>query len=235
MGMRRIALWILLCLPWAAQAGSFEVNPVILVLSGSHTSDVVRVTNTGVQPVVVQAQLYAWSQVNGSNAYADSRDLVMTPPIFTIPAGGEQLVRIGLRNPQGPAHELNYALFLAEVPPSKGQHLGLQIALRVGMPVFVEPSNDIAPDLHWTLARTSGGELTVTANNTGPGHAEVKNFSLTREGNKTPLVQANGGYVLAGQSRAWTVKLPMTLATGAALELAADTDGGTVRAQLILP
>jgi fimbrial chaperone protein len=235
MGMRRIVLGILLCLPWVAQAGSFEVNPVILVLSGSHTNDVVRVTNTGAQPVVVQAQLYAWSQVNGSNTYTDSHDLVMTPPIFTIPVGGMQLVRVGLRNPQGPAHELNYALFLAEVPPSKSQHMGLQIALRVGMPVFVEPSNDIESNLHWTVARAAGGELAVTASNTGTGHAEVKSFSLTREGNKTPLLQENGGYVLAGQSRTWTLKLPLSLAAGTALELAADTDGGMVSAQLVLP
>jgi len=233
--MRWIALWISLCLPWVAQAGSFEVNPVILVLSGSHTSDVVRITNTGVQPVTVQAQLYSWSQVNGSNVYADSRDLVMTPPIFTIPEGGQQVLRIGLRGPVAPAHELSYALFLAEVPPSKGQRLGLQIALRIGMPVFIEPAIDVKPELHWTLTRTTSGELDVTASNTGSGHAEVKNFSLTRQGNETPLLQEHGGYVLAGKSRTWTVKLPMKLAVGTALLLAADTDEGTVNAQLALP
>ena len=229
---RLMAIALFAGLPLVAQAGSFEINPVVLALSASHPSDTITVHNTGITPVVVQAELSGWSQENGENTYAPSRDLVATPPIFTIAPGGQQLVRIGLRNPAAPTHEMSYALFLAEVPSSHKQGVGLQIALRIGMPVFVEPEGDLKPDLHWSVKLGTGGKLAVTAANTGTGHLQITGFKLGVSTDKDPLVQSSAGYVLAGKSRTWIVKPSHLPAAGAVLQLTADTENGAVSAQV---
>ena len=229
---RILSIVLFTCLPMLAQAGSFEINPVVLALSASHPSDTITVHNTGLTPVVVQTELSIWSQENGENTYAPSRDLVTTPPIFTIPPGGQQLVRIGLRSPAPPAHELSYALFLTEIPPAHKQGIGLQIALRVGMPVFVEPAGDLKPDVHWTAKLLPDGKLAVTAANAGTGHIQITGFKLFRGSDKSPLVDSSGGYVLPGKSRSWTVQPAHTLTAGSALQLSADTADGAVTAEL---
>lgn len=229
---RILPIVLFTCLPVLAQAGSFEINPVVLALSASHPSDTITVHNTGLMPVVVQTELSIWSQENGENTYAPNRDLVTTPPIFTVPPGGQQLVRIGLRSPAPPAHELSYALFLTEIPPAHKQGIGLQIALRIGMPVFVEPAGDIRPDLQWSAKLLPGGKLAVTAANSGSGHIQIVGFKLFRGQDKSPLVDSSGGYVLPGKNRSWTVQPAHAMAAGAELQLSAETADGTVTAEL---
>lgn len=224
---RILTIALFACLPLAAQAGSFEINPVILALSASHPTDTITVHNTGLTPVVVQSELSTWSQENGENTYAPSRDLVSTPPIFTIPAGGTQLVRIGLRNPASPVHELSYALFLTEIPPSHKQGVGLQIALRIGMPVFVEPTGQLTADLHWTAKLLPSGKLAVTAENSGTGHIQITGFKLFKGSDKSPLVSSSAGYILPGKSRSWTVQPSHSVVAGTPLQLSADTADGT--------
>ena len=229
---RFLSILIFACLPLAAQAGSFEINPVILALSASHPSDTITVHNTGLTPVVVQTELSSWSQENGENTYAPNRDLVSTPPIFTIPPGGQQLVRIGLRNPAPPSHELSYALFLTEIPPAHKQGVGLQIALRIGMPVFVEPAGELKADLHWSAKLLPGGKLAVSAENSGSGHIQVTGFKLFKGNDKSPLVTSSAGYVLPGKSRSWTVQPSHSVVAGTPLQLSADVGDGTQSVRL---
>ena len=64
----------------------------------------------------------------------------MSPPIATIAPDKEQIIRVGLRRAPDKERELSYRLFLQEVPaPPKPGFQGLQVALRVGLPVFVQP------------------------------------------------------------------------------------------------
>src|SRR3546814_9833017 len=60
----------------------------------------------------------AWSQSGGKDVFAAVDDILATPPIFTIPAGGSQVIRVGSRRAPDPQHERAYRLFLREVPPA---------------------------------------------------------------------------------------------------------------------
>ncbi|MGB9428429.1 MAG: molecular chaperone [Gammaproteobacteria bacterium] len=235
MKLRGILLVLGLAAPLWAQAGSFQVNPIGLALSATHSTGVVTVTNNSDTPTVVQLQIVAWSQENGKDVYTPSRNLLATPPIFTVPAGGQQTVRLGLMTKPDARRETAYRLFLQEVPPPKTPGIqGLQVLLRIGIPVFVEPAVETAPKLQWTARRLSATEVSVEAVNDGSAHAHIAKLTLSKRVNGTPLAEVFGGYVLPGRHNDWTFKLAAPLPAGESLQITADTDRGTLHAQLVL-
>ena len=233
--MRRILLLVVMLLlaPLGARAASFQVNPIRMTLSTAHATDVLRVTNVSDTPTVVQMQIVAWSQEDGKDVYTKSRALLATPPIFTVAPGSLQVVRVGLRGAPDAKQETCYRLFLTEVPPAPTAGFrGVQIALRLGIPVFVEPAVATAAILQWSAKRLSGRELEISAANTGNAHVEILKLTVAEKGRSAPLTQEFGGYILPGAERAWTLKLAAPLAANAPLEITADTDRGSFHAQL---
>jgi fimbrial chaperone protein len=232
---RNLILIMLLLMPLWARAASFQVSPVRMTLSANHSTDVLRVTNNSNTPTVVQLQIVAWSQKDGEDVYTPSRNLLATPPIFTVAPGGQQVVRVGMRTQADANHETCYRLFLTEVPPAPTPGFrGLQIALRMGIPVFVEPSVDTKPILQWSVKQLSPTELQLSAANTGNAHAQVLKWELSSSAQSKPLAQNTGSYVLPGASHTWNVKLGSPLAANTALEITADTDRGTLHAPLVI-
>ena len=233
--MRKILILVVLAITplWAA-AASFQVYPVRITLSPKHSTDVLRVTNSSNTPTVVQLQIEAWSQNNGRDVYTSSRNLLATPPIFTVAPGSQQVVRIGMRTHPETKQETGYRLFLTEVPPAPAPGFrGVQIALRVGIPIFVEPANTIAPDIHWSMQRLSATSLRLSAVNQGTAHLQILKLELSKTGQSQPVVQENGGYILPGAKNSWRIKLASALTENQPLELTAITDQGTLHAQLV--
>jgi len=158
--MARALAGFLLCAAAAdaALAGTFAVNPVRLSLSDEHQVAAVTVRNQGQEAAVVQLETAAWTQAGGQDVYNPTREILVTPPIFTVPAGGSQIVRVGLR-----------------------------VALRIGVPVFVPALATASPPaLHWQLAQTAPGILQVEAVNAGNRHVRVMGLRLAPiDGNRT--------------------------------------------------
>jgi fimbrial chaperone protein len=231
-GLLMAGLWLA---SFGTQASSFQVNPIRLMLSADHSTDVVTLTNDSDTPTEVQLVIVAWSQENGEDVYTPSRNLLATPPIFTIPVGKQQIVRVGMRTQPGVKQETAYRLFFTEVPPPPAPGFrGLQVALRIGIPVFVEPAANTAAVLKWTARSLSGKELELQAVNNGSAHAQILKLSIAATKQNMQLAQKSGGYVLPGASHTWTFKLPVSLNAGTPLEVTADTDQGTLHAQLVL-
>jgi fimbrial chaperone protein len=211
--MRKIVLLGLL-LPFViatARASSFTVNPVWLQLSAAQPTAVLHVKNNGKTPIVVQLSLFAWSQANGKNVLTPTRKLLATPPIFTLPEDGEQIVRVGLLAKPAAQRETAYRLFMTQVPPRpRPGFRGLQVALRMSLPVFVAPRIGIAtPKLAWRIRRLGNGKVSLTVTNNGTAHAQVSDLSLAVSATGSPLAQpaTGNGYVLPGTSRSWEFKL----------------------------
>jgi fimbrial chaperone protein len=233
--MTRLGILVALALavPLWARAGSFEVNPVGLTLSGTRSTGVVTVTNASDSLTVVQLEVVAWSQEKGEDVYTPSRNLLATPPIFTLPVGGQQTVRLGLMSKPDAKLETAYRLFLQEVPPPNESGVqGLQVLLRVGIPVFVEPAVATAPELHWNARRLSATEISVEAVNEGSAHVQIEELKLGVNAEVKPLAERLG-YILPGQHASWIFNLPAPLAAGKSLLLTADTDRSTLHAQLV--
>jgi len=229
-----IILVLALALPRWVLAGSFEVNPVGLRLSAAHATGVVTVTNGSESPTVVQLQVVTWSQQNGEDVYTPTRNILATPPIFTLPVGGQQTVRLGVMSKQDPKLESAYRLFLQEVPPpnSTGPQ-GLQVLLRIGIPVFVEPVVATAPTLHWSARRLSATQISIDAANDGSAHIQIKKLKLSVNAQAKPLAEGVGGYVLPGTHASWTLTLAAPLAAGQSVLVTADTDRSTLHVQLV--
>jgi len=231
-----LALWI--AGAGAASAGSFAVSPVRATLSAQQPVGSLTVRNDGDEATVVQLEVVGWTQQQGGrDSYAPTKEILATPPIFTVPPGGMQTVRVGLRRAPDAQQELTYRLYLQEVPPPpKPGFQGMQVALRIGVPVFVAPPVPAKPVLRWQAARApDGGSLRLTLTNSGNAHVQVANFRLALPGGAQPLAtQDVAAYVLPGQSRDWSVKVSPLPAAGTTLGLAAQTDAGDAEATVVV-
>ena len=107
MGVRgalyRLLALIMLATAVEAAASGFGLAPTGLTIAPNAVSGSVVVTNTGSDELVIQARPYAWSQ-NRSDVRDETRDLVINPPIFTLAAGEQQLVRVAPRG--APLHDV---------------------------------------------------------------------------------------------------------------------------------
>ena len=226
-------LAVLLGAAGAASAGSFQVNPVRATLSAAQPVGSLTVRNDGAEPTVVQLEVVSWTQQDGKDVYAPTKEILATPPIFTVPAGGSQTVRVGPRRAPDAQRELTYRLFLQELPPPpKPDFQGLQVVLRIGVPVFVLPSVAASPVLTWQASRTAQGQLKVRVTNSGNAHVQVANFKVAISGGADLGTQQVAAYVLSGESRDWAVKADA--APGAALRLSVQTDAGEMQADLVV-
>lgn len=207
---RNISAWVGLAALLAlspAFAGTFTISPLRVDFADATGVSVLTVRNEDARPVVVQTQGLAWSQEGGQDALTPSRDLLVSPAVFTLPAGGSQLVRVALRRGVDPVRELTYRLLLQEVPQAASPEFsGLQIVLRLSVPVFVEPLAPATPQITWVAARGDDGKLSLSARNDGSAHARIHRFSVkTADGATTVLDQPQLAYVLPGSSRHWTL------------------------------
>ena len=222
-----------------ASAGTIGVSPVRVTLSDSQRIGSLSVRNDGAEPVTMQMEVLSWSQREGNAVFAATRELLANPPIFTIPAGGSQLVRVGLRRAPDVQRELTYRVILQELPPPPNPDLtGARMTLRISLPVFVSPEIEAKPVLLWQAARTSQGALKISLSNNGNGHIQIKNFKLSLLDSAQPWVTLQSSdYVLAGQSRDWILPAnPENPAPppGVTLQLFAQTDAGNIEAEVII-
>ncbi len=219
-----------------AQAGSFEVNPIRIVLKPTERSGVLSVSNSGADPVVVQISVQAWSQEDGHDVLAPTKEVLVSPPIATIAPGGKQVVRVGLRRAPDAQRELSYRLFIQEVPPPpKPGFQGLQVALRISLPIFVEPRTGLAhASLVWGADLRGDGSLHLTLDNRGTGHIQISDVELSLPGEAKPVATQRGvGYLLPDQSRQWDLKLRQAnVKKNDRLRLKASTDAGVVETEI---
>lgn len=213
----------------AARAGSISVSPVRADLDHRNRIASLTLRNGGTEPTVVQLQPMIWRQANGQDVLEPTRDLLATPPIFTLAPGATQIVRVGLRREPDAARELSFRLILQEVPPPpKPGFAGLRVALKLSVPVFVAPAGKAAPALRWALVSDGAGQRLRVVND-GNAHARVGSLVLTSRTGETVGPVEVGVYVLPGQWR--ELKVPGAPA-GGGLRVTARTSRGELAADV---
>jgi fimbrial chaperone protein len=213
-----------------ALAGSLSVSPIRVDLSNAQRSVALTVRNDGDQPSVVQAQLVAWSQDNNEDKLEPTNDLIASPPVFTIPGGGSQIVRVALRRAPDGGVERSYRILVTEVP-GKAQpgFSGAQFALKISLPIFVEAAAaKTEPKIAWTAKKLPSGELALTTTNTGSAHIQVISVELSEQ-STVDATHAAMWYVLPGRSRTVNIKpLPGRTFSGERIRVKAETDAGPI-------
>lgn len=221
--------------PALAYAGSLQVQPVQIDLSQKQPIASMKLINTGNSAIIIQATIKHWQQKNGNDIYQKSSDLIVTPPIMTIPSHGTQIIRLGLTNSSASSEESAYRLYLEEIPPyhePDSKTKGIMVLLQISIPVFVAPTTATAQsDLHWQLERINTKQLRVRLTNSGNMHAKITELTLMQHGRSTPLLaQPMLRYVLPQQSSTWLFNIPSM--AGQELKLTANTDSGNVTKEL---
>jgi fimbrial chaperone protein len=235
--LARLCVALVVCLGPASTtlAGSFTVNPVRVTLTDTQGIAALTVRNLGTEPTVVQLDLMDWSQARGDNILTPSEQLLATPPLFTLPPGGSQIIRVGLRKPAEANRESTYRVILREVLPERTDEQGLRVALQLSLPVFVVPHGRYTPKLDWKLVHTGGDGLRLTATNVGTAHVQLASLRIMLPDERTSIANRTvPEYLLPGTSRSWELHSSADLTTGAPLRLHAQTDAGELRANLVI-
>lgn len=209
-----------------AEAGQLSVRPLGLVLTESQPIRIFTVRNPGNQPVTVQLQTLTWGQDRGADKLAPTRELLITPPIFTLPPAESQIVRIGLRRAPDPTRELSYRVRFSEVPPPpEPGFTGLVVTIDISVPVFVQPSAPAGAEARWSARVNRDGGLELTVANLGNAHLKLTEIGLLSRGREIGRRQQLL-YVLPGITRRLSVPLTEAVSSGASLDIEAHTPAG---------
>jgi fimbrial chaperone protein len=162
----------------------------------------VTLRNEEQEPITIRAYALDWSQANGEDVYAETNAMIVSPPIFTIPPGGTQLVRVGLRNAS--ADPKAYRLIVEEVPEALPSG-GIRVALRLNLPLYASVAPGDAAELRWSAMRGPDGGWTIEAANPGRGYVRL-NSELAQSATGIRFADTIAfGTVLPGASRRWTI------------------------------
>jgi fimbrial chaperone protein len=218
-----------------ATAGSFSVSPTRIELLPGQRAAVVTLRNADASPLTVQVELVDWSQATGEDQYTPTRDLLATPPVFTLAPNSEQVVRIALRAAQDGAAEKAFRIFFQEVPQEvKPGFNGLNVALRVGVPIFIAPKQAAEGKLEWSLRQQDDGKLRVEAVNNGNAHVQVTGFELSVASLSERLPVEQMRYVLPGARISWTIDAPKSKTSDLArARVVGSSDRGNFDAQAV--
>jgi fimbrial chaperone protein len=211
-----------------AAASALSVAPIRLELSSATRTAVLTVRNQEDSPVVVQARPAAWSQAEGQDQLGETHDLLVTPPIFTVPPRGTQVLRIALLREPDPARELDYRLVLSEVPQTAApETTGLRVALRITLPVFVAARTAAAADVAWSHRWLADGTLEIAARNRGSAHIQILDLDVQSAGHAVPGLHTDTPhYLLPGTLARWELRSDASLARAAQLIIHGHSDAG---------
>jgi fimbrial chaperone protein len=212
----------------AAPAGTLQVDPIRLEINAGRRTATVRVRNQEQVPVTIRAYPLEWRQEGGEDVYSESSAVIVSPPIFTIPAGGTQIVRVGLRTAS--AEPRAYRLIVEEVPQASPGG-GVRVALRLNLPLFSNLAAGAQSELSWTSSRGSDGRWSVEAANHGRNYVRVEPAAAEAATGVDFDTGFAFGVVLPGGSRRWTLAAePVLLDRARFAAIARET--GDAQAQL---
>ncbi len=209
-----------------AQAQGIQVTPVVVEFEAGQMATTITVTNTGANTVAIQVRPFAWQQAGDSDTLTPTNDLAVSPPIADVGAGVAQTFRIVSRKAVGSV-EAAYRLLLDQIPSSQAGP-GVQFALRLSLPVFVEPGGRVAPSVEWRIA-SDGRTASLVATNKGTSRTRLLTPELVGPGMRRLAVVANGNpYILPGTERVWRISGGAGLQQGMSARLTGQSDGGRV-------
>ena len=106
---------------------------------------------------MIRAYALGWRQADGEDHYDETAAMIVSPPVFTIPPGGSQIVRVGPRAPARAAQP--YRLIIEEVPEA-APGTGIRVALRLNLPLYIRMAAGAPADLSWSARRGGDGQWT---------------------------------------------------------------------------
>jgi len=225
----------LLALAGAASCADLGIMPVAVQLDRSHDRATIQVHNRGDEPVTMQADAGSWTRRAGRDHDAPTDDLIVNPPVFTIPPGRTQIVRLGLRRGIEAEQETMYRMVLREVPPVRADERltftgSVRVLVTMRVPVYVAP-RVVQRNESWSIERDAQGQLLAAVTNAGNVHMKVASLRLFGDSTKPLAEQASGQVLFPGESRSFLLPNAGPL-PAQALTLEVQSDRGVERVGL---
>ena len=215
-----------------AQAGTFTVTPVRIYMQPRDRAVAITVTNDGDTELVMQADLYEWSQKpDGTDDLKLTEDLFLSPPILKLAPKSHQVVRLARVTVQPRKEQQTYRLIVREVPeaiPAEKENVQLQFALAFSMPIFITPPG-LKGEIACSVARTASDAVAVTCENSGNAYVYPHQFALTDQAGNVLANRETGGYLLPGIKRSFELKRPNEKIPGGNDKLIVTLDDGSKR------
>lgn len=211
--------WVLLCSAFVAfatkaEASSFTVNPIKVVLSDKEQSALLTLQNQSPEELRFKILMQEWKQSpQGEMQLADTKDIVVYPGLLSLPPNGERKLRVGATVPASSA-EKSYRVFVEELPPLRSakepSKSEVKVLTKMGVPIFLRPAAVKAAGAVDGLSLAKGS-LSFTLKNSGNIHflvQSVKVKAVDAAGTSTFEKSPEGWYVLAGGTRIWQLDIP---------------------------
>lgn len=191
-------------------ANVIEVTPIQLSLSPNQRIGVVKVTNRSNERSLLQLSLLDWQQSpKGKDIYKTSHDILLTPPLFLLPAHKTQVIRFALRHPTYNTLQKAYRVHLKEVQQPRQKKLGqtLYFLMDISLPLFVEPANIIENGV-WSSKVLDAQHIKLTLYNEGNISLFVNQWQLLSDQPQGLVMKKHSTftYVLPRCSHSWIVK-----------------------------
>lgn len=194
-------------------ADEWSVSPLKLDLGGAVRSGVFSVRNLGGVEKTFSVVVKGWSQdAEGKDVETETGDLIFFPATLVVPPSDYAVVRIGARNPIAET-ERAYRVYVAEIPQTPemrgDQGATMQVVLRIGLPVFIQPRHKVSK-LEIQL-QERGGVISAKVSNPGNVHIradEVRFRGLDSQGNEKFSQALPERYLLAGVTRSYRLSVP---------------------------
>jgi fimbrial chaperone protein len=216
----------------SAGAQALSVLPVNIFLQPGQKATTLTVTNQGTSETAIQIRGFAWSQKSGEDELTPTDDVVVSPPIATIAAGGTQVVRLILRQ-SALAQEGTYRILVDQIPPPAEPGI-VHIVLRLSIPVFSQPTTRALSHVQFHVERKDGKMFLVGVND-GNSHDVIRDIELTTsDGVKLKTENSSSPYILAGATRHWPIALPdsKVFPTVESFQLTAHSTSGAIAQQV---
>ena len=220
----------LLCAASSALAQALVVFPVNIQMQPGQRATALTVTNRGTDATSIQLRAYSWNQTSGEDELLPSNEILVSPPLATIPGGATQIIRVVLRHADE-GKETTFRLIIDHIPPpaTPGQ---VAVVLRLSLPIFVQATAQAHPRVEFHICHRADKTFLV-ARNLGGMHEVFRNVILTTKDGVKLNAETNGSpYVLAGATRQWQIVANTVLTDGDTIELNADVGAAKTKLQV---
>jgi fimbrial chaperone protein len=234
--MRRVSILLVLSLvvvslvPSLTRASSLSVLPISLDVTQQTNIGTLTLRNREVRPLNVQVRVFRWTQVDGQDKLEPTQDVVASPPIVTITAGADYVVRLQRTNSGEIDGEEAYRAVIDELPnPDRQRNGTIAVLLRYLVPIFFLSPDATQPRLAWSMSRSGAGAL-LTATNSGDKRIQLVDLKLGTPQRSAFVGRGLAGYVLGHSTRTWAVAASHGAPPRAVVTAASDH--GAIRALL---
>lgn len=227
---------ILLPAGMTSGASALQISPLRLEFSESHKHTTLTVKNRGTSPSLVQVEVFRWAQQNGHDVLEPSRDVLVSPPVFSLGPNSEQLIRAIVRRQPDQTREVTYRILLREVASdfaSDTDNEAIRVLLGFSLPVFLRPNDETQLSVRWRVVQSEHNKLKLYLHNQGTQHVQVVSVDIQNDKGKILSKQPEMAYVLPDNQREWLLDME-SLDVTSTINLVAKTNNGELREALAL-